>query len=593
MSQRKRAAIWVRVSTQSQDDAYGPESQLRECRSLCAQNDWEVVAEYRVVFSAEWLEDIPQWESIKAAIRRRDFDVLVTLGLDRMCRDPWDTGTVLRACRHYDVKIVPILDEIPEGEYGDLFLFMKGSGNSTERKKINIRTSLGRKAKMQGDPDRGIDPRPLGSQWVPYGLRWADETETKGGTTRLTKKRFEPDPDTIKVLRSIFRWYDEGCSLRSITKRLMDAGVKPPGFGHRGSVTWHAMTLRRILANENYIGIGYANTRDCREKRGGNWRPREEWIPLPEGTFPKVVDEALFARMQERLQRNKTECAPGNRNPELGLLRRGIGVCGYCGRSLNIAINHGRPYYRCAPENRDRYGCGLFSMSVTRLDEEVWIFVRNLFQRPGALEAKLFGDPAPDPTGVTLPLARTEVARLLKERDRVHRRLRQTDDDVLATSYENELKSVLAEVRAAEVRCHALEAEHEAWRIAHEQRASVLNEAAQLRDELDGLDYHGRRNILLRIRAKIELFSEKDADPRWSVTTGFVVGRFYSHASNQPLVPIPFGSSAPLTIVFGDEEPSEAIAVEDMTAEERAQQAEDEAWWASNLYHPSTRAPNR
>ena len=106
---------------------------------------------------------------------------------------------------------------------------------------------------------------------------------------------------------------------------------------------------------------------------------------------------------------------------------------------------------------------------------------------------------------------------------------------MLAAAYEDELKAILAEVQAAEAKCRALVAEYDAWQIAQEQRDRVLEEAARLRDELDGLDFHGRRSLLLRIRAKIKVFSERDANPRWCVTTGFAVGRHISLSINKPV----------------------------------------------------------
>jgi site-specific DNA recombinase len=562
-----RCVIYCRVSTAGQEDGTSLTTQEQACAAWAKERGIPVISVEREV----WSGADRHRPGLDSAVRLlEEGDIFLAYSLDRVSRSQVDTAIIVDRVESAGATFELVTENFEQSAVGTFLRGAKAFAAEVEREKIMERTTRGRQAKMRGQPENGVAPRPLGSQWVPYGLRWAEETETKGGITRLMKRKFEPDPDTIEILRSIFCWYDEGSSLRSITKRLVDSGLKPPGFKSSGSPHWHAMTLRRILANENYIGVGYANTRDCRKKRGGNERPREEWISLPEGTYPKVVDEALFARVQERLQRNKTECAPGNRNPEIGLLRRGVGVCGYCGRSLNIAINHGRPYYRCAPENRDRLGCGLYSMSVTRLDDEVWTFIRNLFQRPGALEAKLFGEPLPDPTAVTLPLAQAEVTRLTQERDRVHRRLRATDDDGLAASYEDDLKRILAEIRAAETRCQALLAEHEAWKIAQDQRSKVLDEAAQLRDELDGLDFHGRRNILLRIRAKIELFRERDADPRWRITTGFVVGRHYSIASNRPLVPSSFEIDVPLTIVFGGEDAREAVTIADMTDQERA-----------------------
>jgi len=112
-------------------------------------------------------------------------------------------------------------------------------------------------------------------------------------------------------------------------------------------------------------------------------------------------------------------------------------------------------------------------MMTERLDDEVWQFVRNLFLRPGALATKLFGDPPPDPTVALLPIAEAEVKRLPKERERIQRRLRETDDDARAAAYEQELKCILEEAQIADARYRAVIAEREAWRLAQEHRHHV------------------------------------------------------------------------------------------------------------------------
>ena len=48
----------------------------------------------------------------------------------------------------------------------------------------------------------------------------------------------------------IFTWRDEGSSLRTIAKELMDMNIPAP----RGGKTWGIETIRKILNNEKYYG---------------------------------------------------------------------------------------------------------------------------------------------------------------------------------------------------------------------------------------------------------------------------------------------------------------------------------------------------
>ena len=57
-------------------------------------------------------------------------------------------------------------------------------------------------------------------------------------------------PDEADVVKQIFKWNAEGDSLRTISFKLEQRGVKAP----RGGVIWSPETLRKLLANEKYTG---------------------------------------------------------------------------------------------------------------------------------------------------------------------------------------------------------------------------------------------------------------------------------------------------------------------------------------------------
>jgi hypothetical protein len=55
-----------------------------------------------------------------------------------------------------------------------------------------------------------------------------------------------------------------------------------------------------------------------------------------------VIEPALFERVQRRLEQNKRESQRKDRNPEFGMLRRGIARCGHCNSSLGVVYNGGK-----------------------------------------------------------------------------------------------------------------------------------------------------------------------------------------------------------------------------------------------------------
>ena len=96
----------------------------------------------------------------------------------------------------------------------------------------------------------------------------------------------------------MFRLYDEGATLQGLCTRLEALGVRPPSHGRTGNGHWGRASVRAILTNVNYIGAGYVATTERRPgEKKKRIKPREEWVRLPDGTYPKVVDDALFARV--------------------------------------------------------------------------------------------------------------------------------------------------------------------------------------------------------------------------------------------------------------------------------------------------------
>ena len=57
-------------------------------------------------------------------------------------------------------------------------------------------------------------------------------------------------PEEAAVVTLIYEWRAEGASLRTISSRLMDMGIKAP----RGGNVWGIETIRKILNNEKYYG---------------------------------------------------------------------------------------------------------------------------------------------------------------------------------------------------------------------------------------------------------------------------------------------------------------------------------------------------
>ena len=99
------------------------------------------------------------------------------------------------------------------------------------------------------------------SETKSYGVRWGNLVRFKNGSSKYYDRTcygychgndgsLEIVPGEAEAVRAIYAWHDEGCSLREIAHRLMDAKIKAP----RGGEVWHIEAIRRILNNEKYNG---------------------------------------------------------------------------------------------------------------------------------------------------------------------------------------------------------------------------------------------------------------------------------------------------------------------------------------------------
>ena len=99
MSGTKRAALYVRVST----DAQTVENQMRELRQVAVRRGWDVVEVYSDagISGAKGRNGRPGLDSMLKDARRRKFDIVMAWAIDRLGRslsDLLDTIQHLEAC---------------------------------------------------------------------------------------------------------------------------------------------------------------------------------------------------------------------------------------------------------------------------------------------------------------------------------------------------------------------------------------------------------------------------------------------------------------------------------------------------------------
>ena len=126
-ARRPRAAIYVRVSStlQGAEDKYSLPTQKDACRSFAAEHGCEVdpAHVFREVYGGQYLWERPQLTRLRELVRRHEVDMVVVHEIDRLSREQWYLGGLLRSLHRYAadafvvVTLAHVLREWLHGRY--------------------------------------------------------------------------------------------------------------------------------------------------------------------------------------------------------------------------------------------------------------------------------------------------------------------------------------------------------------------------------------------------------------------------------------------------------------------------------------------
>jgi DNA invertase Pin-like site-specific DNA recombinase len=232
MTERKRAVIYARYSSENQRDA-SIDDQIRNCTAFIERQGWHLVSSYadRAISGASFLR--PGYQQALHDASRGSFDIVVAEALDRISRDQADTATFYKHLAFNGIGLVTL----SEGRIDELHVGLKGTMNALFLKDLAIKTRRGLERRVR-------DGRSGGGISYGYALVPGDV-----GARAINAAEAE-------VVRRIFRDYAAGVSPRAIARRLNAEGVPGPhGREWRDTaIRGHVLRGTGILNNELYLG---------------------------------------------------------------------------------------------------------------------------------------------------------------------------------------------------------------------------------------------------------------------------------------------------------------------------------------------------
>jgi site-specific DNA recombinase len=294
----KRAAIYIRTSSEHQGEKASPEEQEADCRRLAEEHGLEVAGVYRdikryrakrrLVDPSGTRSDRPGLVTMLQDARAGKFDTILAWREDRLYRGmramlnvldvvQEEKLEVLLARETFDAKMAPIKAWVAQMELDGM----------------KERMTMGVKARLRaGKANTGQDR---------YGY------ERQNDVIVIVEEE-------ARWVRQVFAWYLDGLSIMEIRRRLIAAGAPQKGSSVPRKVEWARSSIQAIFraAKEYAYGIKV-------QTRAG------ETFEIP---VEPIIDMETYRQFRARRKANKTHPA---RNIKRDYLASGLIYCP-CGR---------------------------------------------------------------------------------------------------------------------------------------------------------------------------------------------------------------------------------------------------------------------
>ena len=375
---RKRAAIYARVSTSEQEKRQTVQIQVERLTKTIEERNWQLVGKYiDDGYSGELLVR-PALDLLLDEIEKKRIEVVLITDPDRLARDHTFQKIIEEQITEEGASVEFLSIPPPKTEYEQLGYDVRGLVSSWERRKIKART-------LRGKIRKAKEGHIVGGK-APYGYRYVPRiTETPG--------YYEIVEEEARWIREIFRLYAwEGLSAEAIARHLTEKKVPTKS----GNSIWRKSTVYSILTNETYAGVAHYNKhRSIPPKDAGKTRyyrrlkntsreirPKEEWIPIK---VPAIIDRETWEQAQKRLKKNAQTSPRNTRHP---YLLRGKLVCGLCNLPFYGTPSRSKLFYYCSNRHHNSplpKTCPAKPVDASILDCTVWESLTKILSHPDIL----------------------------------------------------------------------------------------------------------------------------------------------------------------------------------------------------------------
>lgn len=246
-----------------------------------------------------------------------------------------------------------------------------------------------------------------------------------------------------------------------------------------------------------------------------------EPVDLPDGTYPRILSDEVYAKILERAAVNATQAYRNSKFPEMFLLRAGFARCAYCKQTMMAqrVQSHGQEWFAYSCPNR--FGkCKRFYVPAVKLDAAVWEVLEKLANHVTLIEQSVrlaMAKRSPDED-----LRATEAA-ITDCQTQIENYEGDLQDSSLRGSTRAGIRHLLGTANAlledlqkqyAELKMHALD--RDKVRAEYEK---VLAWCRKVKNEREELTYTQKRDFLYMLGATVLVWQQeyRDAPPTWDI----------------------------------------------------------------------------
>lgn len=323
----KKAVIYARYSSERQNEQ-SIAGQVEVCTEWAKNNDIRIVHIYHDEALTGKTDRRPGFQQMIKDAKNGKFDYIIVYKLDRFARNRYDSAIYKAQLKKFNVRIMSAMENIADGPEG--IILESVLEGMAEYYSANLAQNV-----LRGMSQRAECGKHLGGV-PPLGYK-VDEN-----------KDYVVDEETAPIVKKIFEMYASGETLNNMATYLNERG-----YTTSRKKKFNTTSFGTILKNKKYVGTYSGMDAE-----------------IPDAT-PKLIDEELFYKVQEKLQRNKR--APASNKSPTTFYLTGKLFCGKCGSSMVGDSGTSRTktphyYYSCIEKKR-KHGCTKKSVKKEWLEQ--------------------------------------------------------------------------------------------------------------------------------------------------------------------------------------------------------------------------------